>query len=59
MDITDPEVDFVSLARGLGADGARATTPAELRAAVERAREADGPFLVDCVMDRAIPDLPF
>lgn len=59
MDITDPEVDFVSLARGLGADGARAEGPDELRSAVRKGLEASGPFLIDCVLDRAIPDLPF
>jgi len=59
MDITDPEVDLVSLARGLGAGAARATTPDELRTALAHAMAHQGPFLLDCVVGRDIPDLPF
>lgn len=62
MDITAPEVDFVSLARSLGLGSAAAADPKELDAALERAvgaLAAGGPFLIDCKIDRAIPDLPF
>jgi benzoylformate decarboxylase len=59
MDITNPEVDFVSLARGLGLGSAVAATPDELDAAVKGSLEHDGPFLIDCKLDKAIPDLPF
>jgi benzoylformate decarboxylase len=59
MDITNPEVDFVSLARGLGLGSAVAATPEELDAAVKTSIEHDGPFLIDCKLDRSIPDLPF
>jgi benzoylformate decarboxylase len=59
MDITDPEVDFVSLARGLGLGSATAANPEELNTAVKNALSHDGPFLIDCKLDRAIPDLPF
>jgi len=59
MDITGPEIDFVSLARGLGLQAAAASTPAELRAALTQGLAHDGPFLIDCKLDRAIPDLPF
>jgi benzoylformate decarboxylase len=59
MDITEPEVDFVSLARGLGLGAATASTPDEVRAAASKAVEHDGPFLIDCKLDRTIPDLPF
>lgn len=59
MDIVDPEVDFVSLARGLGLDGAVAASPAELDEAMKAATSHDGPFLLDCKLPRDIPDLPF
>jgi benzoylformate decarboxylase len=59
MDISDPEVDFVSLARGLGLGSAVAATPDELDAALTHAVAHDGPFLIDCKLDRAIPELPF
>ena len=59
MDIVGPEIDFVSLARGLGLGAASAATPAELQSALTHAVAHDGPFLIDCKLDRAIPDLPF
>jgi benzoylformate decarboxylase len=59
MDITNPEIDFVSLARGLGAGAARAEKPDELRHAIGASLAHEGPFLIDCALDRAIPDLPF
>jgi benzoylformate decarboxylase len=59
MDLVSPEIDFVSLARGLGLRAASASNPDELRAAVKQAAAHRGPFLVDCKLDRAIPDLPF
>lgn len=59
MDITAPEVDFVSLARGLGLGSATAADPRELDAAVRSALAHDGPFLIDCKLERTIPDLPF
>jgi benzoylformate decarboxylase len=59
MDITNPEIDFVSLARGLGLGSAVASTPREVDSAVKSALEHDGPFLIDCKLENAIPDLPF
>jgi benzoylformate decarboxylase len=59
MDITNPDVDFVSLAHGLGLGSATAADPGELDSALEKAVAHDGPFLIDCKMDRTIPDLPF
>ncbi len=59
MDITDPEVDFVSLARGLGLGSATAADPKELDTAVKHALAWDGPFLIDCKLAHEIPDLPF
>lgn len=59
MDIVDPEIDFVSLARGLGLGAAAASNPDELRAAVSHGLAHEGPFLIDCKLERTIPDLPF
>jgi benzoylformate decarboxylase len=59
MDITDPDVDFVSLARGLGLGSAVAADPEELDSAVKAGLAHDGPFLIDCKLERSIPDLPF
>jgi benzoylformate decarboxylase len=59
MDITDPEIDFVDLAKGLGLGAASAAKPDELRSAVARALDHSGPFLIDCKLERSIPDLPF
>jgi thiamine pyrophosphate-dependent acetolactate synthase large subunit-like protein len=49
----DPEVDFVSLARGFAIDGATCATPAELRKALRRAKRvlAEGrPFVIDALL---------
>ncbi len=46
-----PEVDFVSMARALGADGVRVQTEDELDAAVVEAMAANGPFVVDIRID--------
>lgn len=59
MDITDPEIDFVALARGLGLGAASASNPEELRTGVAQGLAHDGPFLLDCKLERTIPDLPF
>lgn len=42
-----PATDFVALARAVGADGVRVEREPELRAALEAAIKARGPFLVD------------
>jgi len=59
MDIKDPPVDFVSLARGLGLGSAAAATPDEVDAGMKAALAHDGPFLIDCKLATDIPDLPF
>lgn len=59
MSIIDPEVDLVSLARGLGCGAARAERPEHVREALATALAHEGPFLLDCALDRSIPELPF
>ena len=44
-------VDFVKLAEAMGAKGIRATTREEFDAALDQALAADGPVVLDCMID--------
>jgi acetolactate synthase I/II/III large subunit len=46
-------VDWVALARGCGVDGAAARSEAELDAALQRAADSAGPFLIEAKIDRS------
>jgi acetolactate synthase I/II/III large subunit len=46
-----PPTDFAAVARAKGADGIRVERASELYAALERALDATGPFVVDVVID--------
>lgn len=50
-----PRVDFVAIARAVGADGVRVSTEQELVAALEQAMAAPGPFVVDVLIDPGEP----
>lgn len=50
-----PETDFVTIARGMGADGVRVTKEAEIKAALEKAIASRGPFVIDVVIDPSRP----
>lgn len=51
-----PPVDFVALARAVGADGIRVTREADVAAALAAAARATGPFIVDVAIDpREVP----
>lgn len=50
-----PRVDFVMLARAMGAEGVRVERETELEAALVQAMEADGPFVVDVWVDPTEP----
>lgn len=50
-----PRADFVALARAVGADGVQVTSEDDLDAALEQALAAEGPFVVDVLID---PDEP-
>ncbi len=55
------KTDFVNLARAFGADGLKADTSDELKAAFEKAFSSEGPFLIDCAIDKdefVLPMLP-
>jgi benzoylformate decarboxylase len=47
MEISDPPIDFVSLARSMGVPADRVSTAKEIGAAVQSARDAGGPHLLD------------
>ncbi len=57
IDFTNP--DYVLLARACGAVGFKAEKPSELRDAIRKALDADGPAIVDCVVAAdELPNLP-
>jgi acetolactate synthase-1/2/3 large subunit len=50
LDLGRPDLDFVSLAGGMGVPASRATTAEELATALDRALAEPGPALVEAVM---------
>lgn len=59
--ILDRKTNFVELSKAFGAQGEDATTLEELDAALERAFKADGPYLINCLIDKdefVLPMLP-
>ena len=55
------KTDFVKLAEAFGASGVRATTLEELDAALAQGFANQGPFLIDCILDKdefVLPMLP-
>jgi benzoylformate decarboxylase len=51
MDLVAPDLGFVDLARGMGVEGLRVTTPGELRPALDRALGSGRPFLLDVAIE--------
>jgi benzoylformate decarboxylase len=58
MDLIDPEIGFTSLAEAFGVPGERVATRESLVAALEKAFSSGGPYLIDVIVDRTIPELP-
>ncbi len=55
------QTDFVKLAEAFGASASRAMTLEELEAALDKAFACDGPYLIDCAIDKdefVLPMLP-
>ena len=50
MDIGNPDIDFLGLARGMGITATRATTAEELREQMEAALSAKGPRVIDAII---------
>ena len=56
MDLVDPEVDMVPLAKSLGVDAVRITEPDELTDALKESLAGDQPRLIDVPISRTVPD---
>ena len=51
MDLVAPDLGFVDIARGMGVEGMRVTTPGALRPALDKALAARRPFLLDVAIE--------
>ena len=59
--LTARQTDFVKLAEAFGAQASRALTLEELEEALQKAFACDGPYLIDCAIDKdefVLPMLP-
>jgi thiamine pyrophosphate-dependent acetolactate synthase large subunit-like protein len=54
MDLVEPEIDYVALARALGVEAGRVEKPADLGTMLEKALGRSGPALLDVAVDRAV-----
>jgi benzoylformate decarboxylase len=60
MDLAEPEIDFVSLARSLGVEAERITDPDQLESRVKESLAGDQPRLFDVPVQRAsLPKLNY
>ena len=50
FDIGNPDLDWVSIAKGQGVDGCRASTCDEFALALDKARNTEGPFLIEALI---------
>jgi acetolactate synthase-1/2/3 large subunit len=50
LDLSNPDLDFTALARGMGVDATRATTAEEFATQLERALATSGPSLVEAML---------
>lgn len=59
--VLDRKTDFVKLIQAFGGDGTRVSTPEALDEALTKAFSADGPYLIECMIDKdefVLPMLP-
>lgn len=59
--VLNRKTDFTALARSFGANGEAVTTVEELDAALEKAFKQNGPYVIDCKIDKdefVLPMLP-
>jgi acetolactate synthase-1/2/3 large subunit len=50
LDISQPALDFVSIAKGMGMEAVRTQTAEEFNSALEKAFRIKGPYLIDAVV---------
>jgi benzoylformate decarboxylase len=55
MDLVEPEIDYVALARSMGVEAERVERPGDLGGVLEKMLAASEPTLVDVAIDRSIP----
>jgi acetolactate synthase-1/2/3 large subunit len=55
LDLSRPDLDFVSISQGMGVPAVRATTAEELAAALQNAFAEPGPHLVEAIVPPLIP----
>ncbi len=58
MDLVDPEIDYLALARALGVRAERVDKPGDLRPALAACLGHPGPSLVDVAIDRSVAERP-
>ncbi len=59
--VLERKTDFAAFAKAFGADGEAVTTPEELNEALGRAFRTEGPYIIDCKIDKdefVLPMLP-
>ena len=54
LDLADPDIDYVSVARGFGVEGERVSAPGEVGPAVREAFACGAPRLIELVVDGAV-----
>ena len=54
--LRNPDLRFDRIAESLGVPAARVETGAQVRSAISRALETDGPFLIDVAIDGGVPE---
>lgn len=55
FDVSDPVIDFVTMAQAMGVPGVRVETPDEIGPAIDQALAHEGPFLIDLVVTSEMP----
>ena len=59
--VLERKTDFAAMAKAFGADGEAVKKPEELGAALEKAFKTEGPYIIDCKIDKdefVLPMLP-
>ena len=51
MDLTDPILNFVEMAKGMGVPGRKVDSPYDVADAVSEALSLEGPYMLDLVVE--------
>ncbi len=55
FDLSQPDMDFAAMAKGMGVAGVRVSKPEEIAPAIKQALAHNGPFLIDLVISDDVP----